>query len=115
MVTASAVGAPGRITQWTWSPVIQGGRPALTLRCIAHDYLPIQGSSTPSEHAFSGGGITGTAHRNRLSPKLFLAIQILKSAYRNGYATAANKVSLHVDVHIAALDAMDDKSEDEAE
>ena len=33
-----------------------------TLSRMACDYLAIQGSATPSERAFSGGGITGTAN-----------------------------------------------------
>jgi hypothetical protein len=52
---------------------------------MARDYLAIQGSATPSEHAFSGGGNTGTAHRNCLTPDAFEALQLLKSAYRNGH------------------------------
>ena len=36
----------------------------VTLRQIAQDYLAIQGSATPSEHAFSSGGITVCTQRN---------------------------------------------------
>ena len=43
--------------------------------------IPIQGSATPSERAFSSGGITGCARRNRLQPAVFEALQLLKSAY----------------------------------
>ena len=50
---------------------------------MAQDYLPIQGSATASERAFSSGGLTGTARRNRLNVNLFEALQLLKSAYRN--------------------------------
>jgi len=35
-----------------------------TLQRMACDYLTIQGSSTPSEWAFSSGGLTVTAHCN---------------------------------------------------
>jgi hypothetical protein len=42
-----------------------------TLSRMARDYLAIQGSATPSERAFSSGGTTGTAKRNRLMPKAF--------------------------------------------
>ena len=66
-----------------------------TLRRIARDYLAIQGSATPSEHAFSSGGIMDTACRNRLSPKLFEALQLLKSAYRNGHITALHQALQH--------------------
>jgi hAT family C-terminal dimerisation region len=59
---------------------------------MAQDYLAIQGSATPSEWAFSSGGITDTKRRNRLSPKVFEALQMLKSAYRNGHIKASEKV-----------------------
>ncbi|KAF8259582.1 hypothetical protein EI94DRAFT_1441191, partial [Lactarius quietus] len=52
------------------------------------DYLAIQGSATPSEHAFSSGGITGCAQRSRLQPNVFEGLQLLKSAYRNGNMSA---------------------------
>jgi len=45
---------------------------------MAWDYLAIQGSVTPSECAFSGGGITGTACHSCLTPDAFEALQILK-------------------------------------
>jgi hypothetical protein len=50
---------------------------------MARDYLAIQGSSVPSERAFSSGGRTGTLDRNQLDTKSFEATQILKSAYKN--------------------------------
>ncbi|KAH8979997.1 hypothetical protein EDB92DRAFT_1806027, partial [Lactarius akahatsu] len=39
-----------------------------TLKQITRDYLVIQGSATPSEHAFSSGGITDSAQRKHLWP-----------------------------------------------
>jgi hAT family C-terminal dimerisation region len=71
---------------------------------MAHDYLPIQGSATPSERAFSSGGITDTPRRNRLHVEVFEALQILKSAYRNGHVAASEQAALHLDALIAALD-----------
>jgi hypothetical protein len=68
-----------------------------TLKRIARDYLAIQGSATPSEHAFSSGGITDSAHRNRLSMKLFEALQILKGGYRNGHIAAVHQAAELVD------------------
>lgn len=68
---------------------------------MARDYLAVQGSSTPSERAFSSGGITDTPRRNRLTPKLFEALQVLKSAYRNRHITALHQAAQHVDVLIA--------------
>jgi hypothetical protein len=52
-----------------------------TPQSIARDYLAIQGSSIPSERAFSGGGLTGTTFRNRVQMEVVEALQILKSAY----------------------------------
>ncbi|KIM84713.1 hypothetical protein PILCRDRAFT_41555, partial [Piloderma croceum F 1598] len=54
-----------------------------TLSHMARDYLAIQGLLVPSERAFSSGGLTATACRNRLSGEVFEALQILKSGYRN--------------------------------
>ena len=64
---------------------------------MARDYLAIQGSATPSERAFSGGGITGTPNRNRLSVASFKALQILKSAYCNGHIAAVDDAAKHLD------------------
>ena len=55
---------------------------------MAHDYLAIQGSATPSEQAFSSGGITGTAKHNCLNIEVFECLQLLKSAYWNGHIGA---------------------------
>jgi hypothetical protein len=76
----------------------------LTMRRIARDYLLIQGSSTPSERAFSSGGITGSARRSRLSTEIFEALQILKSAYRNGHDVAARQAGQHIDAMIMGFD-----------
>ena len=62
---------------------------------MARDYLAIQGSATPSERAFSSGGTTGTAKRNRLNVEVFEALQLLKSAYRNGHVGADSEAQLH--------------------
>jgi hypothetical protein len=78
-----------------------------TMKRIARDYLAIQGSATPSERAFSSGGITDTARRNRLSPEAFEALQILKSAYRNGHVGAVHQAAQHIDARISTLDDTD--------
>ena len=62
---------------------------------MARDYLAIQGSATPSERAFSSGGTTGTVKRNRLKPEAFEALQLLKSAYRNGHLAADKEAHKH--------------------
>ena len=67
-----------------------------TLKCIARDYLAIQGSVTPSEHVFSSGGITGSACRSCLSTDTFEALQILKGAYWNGHVKAVDEASRHM-------------------
>ena len=63
-----------------------------TLSRIDWDYLAIQGSATPSEWAFSSGGLMATAHRNKLSIQMFESLQLLKSAYRNGHIAAVDQV-----------------------
>jgi hypothetical protein len=78
---------------------------------MAQDYLAIQGSATPSEHAFSSGGLMGTKYRNRLNGMVFESLQLLKSAYRNGHISAASDAKQHIDALIAALD--DEEVDDE--
>lgn len=60
------------------------------------DYLAIQGSSVASERAFSSGRLTRTYLRNRLKTTTFEALQIVKSAFRNGVLNASNEVAAHV-------------------
>ena len=76
-----------------------------TLSCMARDYLAIQGSAVPSERAFSSGGLTATAHQNRLSRDIFEALQILKSGYRNGHIHASEQAEAHV---AACMEELDD-------
>lgn len=47
------------------------------------DYLPIQASAVPCERAFSSSAETDTTRRNRISPNLMEALQILKYSIRN--------------------------------
>ncbi|KAJ7618236.1 hypothetical protein B0H17DRAFT_965217 [Mycena rosella] len=75
-----------------------------TLHHISRDYLAIQGSATPAERAFSSGSLTDTKCHNRLNPTLFKALQLLKSAYRNGHISAAGIAAQHIDTLIAELD-----------
>lgn len=72
---------------------------------MARDYLAIQGSTTPSERAFSGGGITGTPNCNRLSVTSFKALQLLKSAYRNGHIAAADDAAKHLNTFFDSSEA----------
>jgi hypothetical protein len=78
---------------------------------MARDYLAIQGSATPSERAFSSGGLTGTKYRNRLNGMVFESLQLLKSAYRNGHISAVSDAKQHIDALIAAFD--DEEVDDE--
>jgi len=55
---------------------------------MAWDYLAIQGSSTPSECAFLNTSLTNTQQRNQLTPDMFKALQVLKSAYCHGHMSA---------------------------
>ena len=75
---------------------------------MARDYLAIQGSSVPSERAFSSGGLTGTSLRNRLTPAVFEALQILKSAYKNHNVSATQEAEVHIQSALVML-----KSEEE--
>jgi hAT family C-terminal dimerisation region len=79
---------------------------------MAQDYLAIHGSATPSERAFSSGGLTGTKYRNRLNGMVFESLQLLKSAYRNGHISAASDAKQHIDALIAALDEEEVDDED---
>jgi hypothetical protein len=74
---------------------------------MAQDYLPIQGSSTPSERAFSNASLTDTKQRNRLAPDTFEALQNLKSAYRNGHLSAAVEAKKYYDTVTSVMAGQD--------
>ena len=77
---------------------------------MARDYLAIQGSATPSQQAFTSGGLTGAKYCNRLNGVVFESQQLLKSAYRNGQISAASDAKQHIDALIASFDdRLDDK------
>lgn len=86
-----------------------------TLRRIARDYLAIQGSSTPSECAFSSGGITGTSRWSSLTMEIFQALQILKSAYRNGHISAVSQAAQHLEALHVSLDTAKDGDDDDVD
>jgi len=54
-----------------------------TVFAIAMDYLAIQVSSVPYERAFSSSGEMDTVRRNKLSPVLMEALQMLKFGFSN--------------------------------
>jgi len=70
---------------------------------MAQDYLPIQGSSTPSERVFSNASLTDSKHCNWLAPDTFEALQILKSAYCNGHMSASAEAQKYHDSIISVL------------
>jgi hypothetical protein len=74
---------------------------------MARDYLPIQGSATPSERAFSSASLTDSKQRNRLAPEMFEALQNLKSVYRNGHMSAKDEALTHYQVVTSALGGQD--------
>ena len=74
---------------------------------MAQDYLAIQGSSVPSERAFSSGGLTGTSLHNRLAPTTFEALQILKSPYKNHHISAAEEAEEHIQTYLVASAMLD--------
>jgi len=49
------------------------------------DILPIQGSSVPCERVFSSGKETTMDRRNRISPELMEALQLLKFSLKQGH------------------------------
>jgi hypothetical protein len=74
---------------------------------MARDYLPIQGSSTPSERAFSNASLTDSKHRNQLAPDTFEVLQILKSAYQNGHLSASAEAEKYYDSIMSVLGGED--------
>jgi hypothetical protein len=58
---------------------------------MAKDYLAAQGSSVPSECSFLAAGLDKTLLCNCMSARLFEALQILRSAYKNGTLSAAEE------------------------
>jgi hypothetical protein len=71
---------------------------------MARDYLPIQGSATPSEWAFSNASLTNNKQRNQLAPETFKALQNLKSAYCNGHISATTQVLNYQQTVMSTMD-----------
>jgi hypothetical protein len=66
-----------------------------------------------SERAFSSGRLTGTYLRNQLKTDTFEALQIVKSAYRNGILDADDEAAGHVaaEWNFGGLVEMEDSSD----
>ena len=56
-----------------------------TIFKLAMDIPPIQGSAVPCEQVFLSAKETITAHRNKISPELMEALQILKYLVKYGH------------------------------
>ncbi|KAJ7123028.1 hypothetical protein C8R44DRAFT_876216 [Mycena epipterygia] len=77
--------------------------------CVIHPTLRLWHATIyPSRDrrppAFFSRSLTGTKLRNKLTPEVFEALQLLKSAYRNGRISAAKDAAKHMDTLIAELD-----------
>jgi hypothetical protein len=75
------------LAEWAESPNLRITLPARQTRVpekfpLAMDVLPIQDSAVPCERVFSSGALTDTARRNKLSPELMEALQMLKFALK---------------------------------
>ncbi len=70
---------------------------------MARDYLPIQGSATPSERSFSNTSLTDSKQRNWLAPDTFKALQVLKSVYCNGHLSASAEAENYYQMIMSAL------------
>ena len=79
---------------------------------MAWDYLSIQGLATPSEHAFSSGGLTGTKNLNCLEGTVFESLQLLKRACHNGHISVASDSKQHIDALIASFETEEVDDED---
>ena len=73
---------------------------------IAMDYLPIQATSVPCERVFSSAKETDTAKRNRISPVLMEALQLLKFLlkkerlnFTHGWLTSEAAMSISMPRH----------------
>lgn len=74
-----------------------------TLFAIAMDYLPIQASAVPCERIFSSSAETDTKKRNRISPVLMEALQMLKLylkkerlSFTNAWMTTEKEMTLDI-------------------
>jgi hypothetical protein len=71
------------------------------------DLIPVQATSVPCERVFSASKETTTARRNRLTPKIVEALQILKFQ-------AKNKRELSFTEGLGERDELDDLEDTEA-
>ena len=70
------------------------------------DILPIQGSAVPCERVFSSAKETMAARRNRISPELMEALQMLKFSTKKGQGLNFTAGTSKID-EVAVLEAID--------
>jgi hypothetical protein len=71
--------------------------------------LAVPATSVPSERVFSSSAQTDTQRRNRLSPAMMEALQVLKFNHRNGVIDfTAGLVDSPDDLELVTLDEMTD-------
>ena len=70
------------------------------------DILPIQGSAVPCERVFSSAKETMAARRNRISPELMEALQMLKFSMKKGQGLNFTAGTSKID-EVAVLEAID--------
>lgn len=73
------------------------------------DYLPIQASSVPCERVFSSSAETDTKKRNRISPTLMEALQMLKYDFKK------QRLSFTTGMKLNQLDLLDDEPDEPSE
>jgi hypothetical protein len=78
-----------------------------TIFAIAMDYLPIQASSVSCERVFSSSAETDTKKRNRISPLLMEALQMLKYHFKK------ERLNLTEHWSMSESELMDDDPEEE--
>jgi hypothetical protein len=81
-----------------------------TLFRLAMDILPIQGSAVPCERVFSSSAETDTARRNKISPELMEALQILKFALKKRRLNFTEGMAKEAE--LKALEEVDSRPED---
>ena len=73
---------------------------------MARDYLAVPAASVASERVFSSMRHIGTDFRNRLRPRMFEDLQMLKAGYKEGDISAAEDISKLPE--IITIDDVDD-------
>jgi hAT family C-terminal dimerisation region len=70
--------------------------------------LAVPATSVPSERVFSSSAQTDTPRRNRLSPAMMEALQVLKFNHRNGVSFTSGFVDDPEELEMVTFDEMSD-------